>query len=313
MIENEPLAKHTSWRIGGPARYYSQIGSPDDLQAALHWAREHELPVLMLGGGTNMLVRDQGFSGLVLRYMPNDWHIEGQGFTGRLIVQAGAPMANTARRVSALGWRGLEWAEGLPGTVGGAVFGNAGCYGGDIASVLEQAWVLVDGEVQVWSMADWQYSYRRSRLKPGRQATHDTEQGEQAEAPPGVAQALPTVILAAEMRLIQADPAELTEKMAGIAAQRKAKTPWGRSCGSVFKNPPEATTYRPNYTAGRLIDQVGLKGHRIGNAEISQKHANYIINLGEATSDDVLRLIDLAHNAVLHQFGIDLELEVQII
>jgi UDP-N-acetylmuramate dehydrogenase len=313
MIENEPLAKHTSWRIGGPARYYSQIGSPDDLRAALQWANEHELPVLLLGGGTNMLVRDQGFPGLVVRYMPNDWHVESQGLTGRLIVQAGAPMANTVRRVSALGWRGLEWAEGLPGTVGGAVFGNAGCYGSDIASVLEQAWVLVDGEVQVWNVGDWQYGYRCSRLKPGRQKTPNDEQSEQADEQHRAASPLPTIILAAELRLMKAEPAELAEKMASIAAQRKAKTPWGRSCGSVFKNPPDATTYRPNYTAGRLIDQVGLKGHRIGNAEISQKHANYIVNLGDATSDDVLRLIDLAHSTVLRQFGVDLELEVQII
>jgi UDP-N-acetylmuramate dehydrogenase len=197
------------------------------------------------------------------------------------------------RRIAAQGWDGLEWAEGLPGTVGGAVFGNAGCYGGDMASVLERAWVLVGDEVQLWTVADMEYVYRSSRLK--------TQARQQATA--GIA----PVVLAADLQVQRADPRELAAAMARTAAARKERTPWGRSCGSVFKNPPGGAS------AGQLIDQAGLKGQRHGAAEISTKHANYIVNLGGASSDDVLHLIDLAQRTVQQQFGIDLELEVQIL
>jgi UDP-N-acetylmuramate dehydrogenase len=295
MIENAPLAPHTSWRIGGPARYYHEVGHPDDLRTTLAWAQRQELPVFLLGGGTNTLIRDAGFAGLVLRYVASDWHIQAhmEDERGTLCVQAGAPMAGTMRRIAAQGWGGLEWAEGLPGTVGGAVFGNAGCYGGDMASVLERAWVLVGDEVQLWTVADMEYVYRSSRLK--------TQARQQATA--GIA----PVVLAADLQVQRADPRELAAAMARTAAARKERTPWGRSCGSVFKNPPGGAS------AGQLIDQAGLKGQRHGAAEISTKHANYIVNLGGASSDDVLHLIDLAQRTVQQQFGIDLELEVQIL
>ncbi len=146
--ENEPLAKYTSWRIGGPARYFASAPTAEALTAALDWARERGLPVFILGGGTNILVRDTGFSGLVLRYRAQELRIDDT--TGGAWVAAGAPMAGTARRLAGLGWAGLEWAEGLPGTIGGAVFGNAGCYGGDVASTLVRAWLLVDGAIEEW-------------------------------------------------------------------------------------------------------------------------------------------------------------------
>jgi UDP-N-acetylmuramate dehydrogenase len=294
VIEHEPLAHHTSWRIGGPARYYREVGHPDDLRAALAWAQQRELPVFLLGGGTNTLVRDAGFDGLVLRYVASDWHIQAhmEDERGTLCVQAGAPTAGTVRRIAAQGWGGLEWAEGLPGTLGGAVFGNAGCYGGDIAGALERTWVLVGDEVALWTVDDMEYAYRSSRLKTlSRQLAH------------GIA----PIVLAADLSVQRADPHELAAAMSRTAATRKERTPWGRSCGSVFKNPPTSAS------AGQLIDQAGLKGQRSGAAEISTKHANYIVNLGGATSDDVLRLIDLARETVQHQFGIDLELEVQIL
>jgi UDP-N-acetylmuramate dehydrogenase len=294
VIEHEPLAPHTSWRIGGPARYYREVAHPDDLRAALTWARERDLPVFLLGGGTNTLIRDAGFPGLVLRYVASDWHIQAhmEDERGTLCVQAGAPMAGTVRRIAAQGWGGLEWAEGLPGTVGGAVFGNAGCYGGDIAGVLERAWVLVGDEVELWTVGDMNYTYRSSRLKT------QARQQATSSAP---------VVLAADLKVQRADPRELAAAMARTAAARKERTPWGRSCGSVFKNPPTSAS------AGQLIDRAGLKGQRIGAAEISTKHANYIVNLGGASSDDVLHLIDLVHSTVQRQFGIDLELEVQIL
>jgi UDP-N-acetylmuramate dehydrogenase len=291
IVESELLAKYTSWRIGGPARALANPTTPDELRAAIAWAQERDLPLCILGGGTNVLVRDGGFPGLVLRYRAQDVRISDGGSEARVWVAAGAPMAGTARRLAAQGWGGLQWAEGLPGTVGGAVFGNAGCYGGDIAAVLTRAWLLLDGEVVEWPVERFTYAYRASALRP---------------SVPGMAPTVEAIVVAAEFGLTRADPQELAEQMRRIAAERRSKTPVGSSCGSVFKNPP-------GESAGRLIEAAGLKGTRIGGAEISPKHANYIVNCGGASSDDVLRLIELARARVLKEFGVELELEVQIV
>lgn len=258
----------------------------------LGWAAERELACFVLGGGTNVLLRDEGFPGVVVRYRASELRIEEIGESARVWVASGAPMAGTARRLAGQGWAGLEWAEGLPGTIGGAVFGNAGCYGGDIASALARAWLLLNGEVVEWPVERFAYGYRTSRLKEW--------------ARPGLSVQVGPVVLAAEFTLRRADRHELAGRMEQTATARRSKTPAGQSCGSVFKNPP-------GDSAGRLIEAVGLKGTRIGNAEISHKHANYIINCGGASSDDVLRLIDLAREQVLRQTGVALELEVQVV
>lgn len=287
-LEHEPLARYTSWRIGGPARYLVEAATPDDLCEALAWAHERELDVTLLGGGTNTLVRDQGFDGLVVRYRNQDVQLEAQGESALAVLAAGAPTAGTARRLAHQGWAGLEWAEGLPGTIGGALFGNAGCYGSDIATVLRRAWLLVDRTVEEWPVERFGYGYRTSALKTAEQAAE------------------PVIVLAAEVCLQRADPKELAERMQQTAAARRSKTPAGQSCGSVFKNPV-------GDSAGRLIESVGLKGFRIGAAEIALKHANYIVNIGGASSDDVLRLIDVVRERVYAAFGIELALEVRII
>lgn len=315
MIENEPLSRHTSWRIGGPARYYKEVATPDTLAVALRWARARDLPVLLLGSGTNVLVRDAGFAGLVLRYVARDWHPEERvGNEGILYAKAGAPIAGIARRTSILGWKGLEWAEGLPGTVGGAIYGNSGCYGGDIASIVQQVWLLVGDEIQVWRAEQMQYTYRSSVLKATQQQESQLVSADQAQtaAASAAIRQVPFVILAAELRIVRADREELAAMVARIATLRKTKTPWGSSCGSVFKN-PTATEGGASLSAGQLIDQAGLKGKRIGGAQISQVHANYIINLGSASSDDVLRLIELTQSTVLREYGIALELEIRIV
>ncbi|GAB4195531.1 MAG: UDP-N-acetylmuramate dehydrogenase [Roseiflexaceae bacterium] len=286
--EHEPLARYTSWRIGGAARYFAEATSPEQLRAALDWARGLDLPVLILGGGTNLLIRDAGFEGLVLRYRAQDVRLEQHGEATLALVGAGAPMAGTVRRLARQGFAGLEWAEGLPGTIGGAVYGNAGCYGSDTATVLTRAWLLVDGTVEEWPVARLGYGYRTSTLK---------------RLPAGIAR---PIVLSAEFRLTAADPAELAARMEQTAQARRSKTPSGQSCGSVFKNPP-------GDSAGRLIEAAGLKGTRIGGAEIAAKHANYIVNLGGASSDDVLRLIEHARQRVAAEFGVTLELEVQIV
>lgn len=308
ILENEPLAPHTSWRIGGPARYYATPRTPAALLQVLEWGAARALPVFVLGGGSNLLARDAGFAGLVVRPRDTAWQIDERGDTATLRVGAGAPMAGTARRVAGLGWAGLEWAEGLPGTIGGAVYGNAGCYGGDIAAALVRATLLVDGDVQTWEAAQLGYGYRTSVLKRDRRSPTADRSGAAlpAEQLSAICRLPSAVVLAAELRLARADRAELAATMARIAAERRAKTPWGRSCGSVFKNPAGTS-------AGRLIEQAGLKGATSGAAQISERHANYIVNGGGATSDDILRLIDRARTEVARRFNVDLELEVVIL
>lgn len=288
ISEHEPLAKYTSWRIGGPARYFTNVSDAEQLRAALTWARTRDLPLFALGGGTNILVRDAGFPGLVLRYRAQDVRIDER--ESRVWIAAGAPMAGTVRRLAAQGWGGIEWAEGLPGTIGGAVFGNAGCYGGDVAGILARAWLLVGEAIEEWPVERFMYSYRSSALSQG--ARQSLGAG--------------PIIIAAEFRLTRADPRALAERMERTAAERRGKTPVGSSCGSVFKN-------SPGDSAGRLLEAAGLKGTRVGGAMISEKHANYIVNQGGAASDDVLRLIEIARERVLRECGVELTPEVRVI
>jgi UDP-N-acetylmuramate dehydrogenase len=318
FLDNEPLARYTSWRIGGSARHFADLASPEELRQALGWAQERDLPVELLGGGTNTLALDSGFNGLVLRYRATAVQIEERGETALVMLGAGAPMAGTVRRLARQGWGGLEWAEGLPGTIGGAVFGNAGCYGGDIASVLVRAWLLVDGQIEEWPAERFAFGYRTSTLKMMaygrwtmdsslvRSGTNDEALSSMVHRPSSSVNGPVPIVLAAELRIRRADPKELAERMEQTAAERRGKTPAGQSCGSVFKNPV-------GQSAGRLIEQAGLKGTRIGGAEIAQKHGNYIVNVGGASSDDVLRLVELARERVLQLFGVELELEVRLL
>jgi UDP-N-acetylmuramate dehydrogenase len=290
IVEHEPLARYTSWRIGGPARYFLNVGDERVLRQALDWAHARSLPYWLLGGGTNTLALDSGFPGLVLRLRDQRMRLEDRGDEVLLWAAAGAPMAGTVRRVTAQGLAGLEWGEGLPGTIGGAVYGNAGCYGGEIAQILTRAWLLVGDTVEEWQAERLGLGYRTSALKRWSALSGQRR----------------PLVLAAEMRLHRGDAHELRERMAQIARERKGKTPWGSSCGSVFKNPP-------GKSAGQLIEAAGLKGARSGPAAISERHANYIVNAGGASSDDVLRLIERAQQTVLQRFGVALETEVQIL
>ncbi|NOK58412.1 MAG: UDP-N-acetylmuramate dehydrogenase [Chloroflexi bacterium AL-W] len=285
---NESLARYSSWRIGGPAQYFTDVATPVQLIEALGWSKNQKLPIFILGGGSNILIHDSGFAGLVIRYRDLEVQIKEDGDTAYVRVGAGAPTAGTARKLTRQGWAGLEWAEGIPGTIGGAVSGNSGCYGGDIASSLSRAWLLVDNTIEEWPVDRFEYGYRTSVLK-----AHTCES-------PG------PIVVAAEFKLVRTDPWKLAIRLAAISEERRSKTPSGQSCGSVFKNPP-------GDSAGRLIEATGLKETRIGGAEIAQKHANYIINRGGATYADALQLINLARERVLAEFGITLELEVQLV
>ncbi|MBA3946294.1 MAG: UDP-N-acetylmuramate dehydrogenase [Herpetosiphonaceae bacterium] len=286
--EHEPLAHYVAWRIGGPARFFATATTADELRDLVLWGREQELPLFVLGGGSNILVSDAGFPGLVIRNRAHHHTLERRGDDVRLRIEAGAPMAGTSRQMAAQGLTGLVWSEGLPGTVGGAIYGNAGCYGGDMAGILHSATVLLpDGTTAEWSVGQFEYGYRTSVLKA------------HAAAPTAI-------VLAAELTLYRDDPVKLGAEIAVIAAARKAKTPSGSSCGSSFKNPP-------GDSAGRLLEVAGLKGTQIGGAQVSSKHANYIVNLGGATAGDVLRLTDLMRERVVQRLGTELELEVQIV
>lgn len=307
LLENEPLARYTSWRIGGPARYFAAAASADDLRDLLQWADAEALPTFVLGGGTNILIADGGYPGLVIRNRATQYRVEERGDDVRLWVESGAPTAGTARRLTAQGYRGLVWAEGLPGTIGGAIFGNAGCYGSDMAQTLISAEVLRDGVVEQWTVEQFAYGYRTSALKRalGDEGTENQEPITDRRSPI-TDHRLPATILSAWLRLTRDDPARLAAEMAAIAEARKGKTPSGSSCGSVFKNPAGAS-------AGQLLERAGLKGTQVGAAIVSEKHANYIVNLGGATASDVLRLTEIMRERVLSTFGIELELEVQLV
>jgi UDP-N-acetylmuramate dehydrogenase len=269
-----------------------------------------------------VLVRDEGFDGLVIRYMARTWEIAEAQDGGLLYAEAGVPIGRMVWMVGARGWSNMEWAAGLPGSVGGALYGNAGCYGGDVASILRRAWVLVEDEVQEWSASHMGFGYRSSILKAqdspytsmltagrGQDFTQRRKDAKVRAGDGGLPTVSPrlAVLLAGEFQLARAEQATLVERMKQVVSLRKAKTPVGSSCGSVFKNPSSLPQ-----SAGQLIDAAGLKGTRIGAAEISQMHANYIVNLGGASADDVLRLIELARSQVLRQFGVELELEIQV-
>ena len=301
--EYEPLARYVAWRIGGPARFFANVKRPADIAELVAWAYERETPVFVLGGGTNILIGDGGFPGLVIRSRAIDHHVDEDGDAITLHVEAGAPMAGTARRMAGQGFGGLIWAEGLPGTVGGAIYGNAGCYGGDTAGNLLSATVLQpNGEVEEWANDRFRFGYRTSALKELRLASRHPDAGT-AHMTPGLTHPL---VLAGKLRLRRDDPERLAAEMAETAAERRSKTPSGSSCGSSFKNPPGTT-------AGRLLDMARLKGTRVGGAVVSEIHANYIVNEGGATAADVLRLTEIMRERVLQVFGIELELEVQLV
>lgn len=286
--EGVSLAPLTSWRIGGPCRAFAEPDTPEELRAVRAAAARAGLPVFLLGGGSNLLFADSGYRGLVIRYRARRWTIEEpDGAHPLLVAEARAPLAGTARETARRGFAGLEWAEGIPGTMGGAIVGNAGAYGGEIAASL--LWVDLqhpDGTDDRWPAERMDYGYRTSALK-------------------GLDPSGPAVTRAA-FRLSRDDPSRMEAEMRGIGEERKRKTPAGASCGSVFRNPP-------GQSAGRLIDEAGCKGLREGAAVVSRLHANYIINEGGASAGDVLRLIDEIRRRVRNAFGISLELEIQLV
>ena len=282
MNEGIPLARLTTLGTGGPARYFAEVRTPDEIAAAIRLARDEGVPFAVIGLGSNVLVADEGFPGVVVRLVGELADVSVNGST--LYAGGGASLAVCLHRARAAELSGIEFVCAIPGTVGGGVWMNAGAYGGDIASVLERA-LVVDVERARWrSNAQLGLAYRRSALRHGE------------------------VVARAEFTLAPAPVDAIRETVAEMQAARKASQPTNRrTFGSVFKNP------RDDLGAGRAIDEAGLRGHRHGGAQISPKHANFIENAGRATSADALALIRLARGRVQESLGLLLEPEVQFL
>ncbi len=279
------LAPFTSIGIGGPAEMLFKAEDVGSLVRAVRLATDHGIPYTLLGGGSNVLIPDEGLPGLVILNRCRKWSVEGEG----IHAEAGAPFAGLARRAIRAGLAGLEWAVSIPGTVGGAVVGNAGAYGGDIASVLESVELLTpDGRRETWSAEQMGYGYRTSRLKEA------TERGDR------------WIVLEATFRLKRSDRESLRKLAEGYLNHRRRTQPKEPSIGSTFRNPPG------DY-AGRLLDVAGLKGYRVGGAQVSPVHANFVVNVGGATASDVRAVMEEMQRRVREMFGIDLEPEILIL
>ncbi|MEZ0395789.1 MAG: UDP-N-acetylmuramate dehydrogenase [Anaerolineales bacterium] len=286
LQENVLMAGYTSARIGGPADILLFVRSADELAEAAETLWGLDVPFVLLGGGSNVLVSDRGVRGVVILNRARLIQFHPQTEPPSVTAESGVTLNDLAQRAARLGLSGMEWAATVPGTLGGAVYGNAGAFGGDMAGSLHSTELLLrGGGRQTWPVERLEYGYRSSRLKRER---------------------LPAVILKAHLSLRRGDRQAIQSKMAEFSARRRSTQPPGASLGSMFKNPPG------DY-AGRLIEAAGLKGRRIGNAEISPLHANFFINHGQTSAADVKALIDLARQTVREKFGVELELEIELL
>lgn len=280
-----PIATLTSFRVGGPAEWYVAPRNLEALQASFEWAKEQGLVVTLLGAGSNLLVSDRGISGLVI----STRHLRQTHFnldTGQVTVAAGEPLPRLAWQAAERGWQGLEWAVGIPGSVGGAVVMNAGAHTSCVADILVNTQVLSpSSNLEILTPKQLGYSYRTSILQGSQrlvaQATFQLQPG--------------------------ADPAQIMATTAQHLEQRRLTQPYHLpSCGSVFRNP------KP-HSAGWLIEQTGLKGYRIGAAQVAQRHANFILNCGGAKASDIFQLIRYVQQQVQQNWSLCLETEVRIL
>jgi len=287
--EDEPVGRYSTYRIGGPATVLLPA-APEDVGAALVLAREAGVPWFAIGLGSNLLLPDEGLDALVIRLGKGLDRLERNG--DDWTAGAGLPAPIAARRTAEAGFAGLHIFVGVPGTVGGGVYMNAGCHGGDWSEIIERVTVVdPDGTDTVLARADIPFTYRRSGLE-GR------------------------IVLEATVRLSPEDQPQLDETIAEMFEWRQRGTPFNQPCcGSVFKNPagPSWKQAGGDRTAGQLIEAAGLKRFSIGGAQVSPMHANYIVNTGGATASDVKKLIEHVQRTVLERFGVHLEPEVKLI
>ena len=282
----EPLARYTSMKIGGPADYFIEAETGIALARLLSILNQHQMPFRLLGNGSNVLISDIGVRGAVIRlggeFKRVEWSEEGE--TVRVQVGAAAAVTQLVREAARKGYAGLEFAEGIPGSVGGALVMNAGAYGSEFEKVVDQVeGVTHAGEAVRFSRAQMTFAYRDSQLPAG------------------------TVVTRVRMRLRKEETAQVSSKLRELVSKRKSSQPSGYpNSGSMFRNPP-------GDFAGRLIEATGLKGKKIGQAQISERHANFMINLGGAKAQDVHQLMELARAEVKKQFGVELVPEVRLL
>ena len=283
VLLNEPMSKHTSFEIGGPAAVFAMPANAMAAARAVALCRTLGAPYFVLGNGSDLLVSDAGFAGVVISLTQGLTRISSKGTLMRC--EAGADMRDASAAAAEKGLSGLEFACGIPGSIGGGCFMNAGAYGGCIADVLESVEVLLaDGTVDVLDAQDLEMGYRKSRI-----------------ASEGM------VVLAATFKLVPASPEAIASAMDDLMAQRQEKQPLEYpSAGSTFKRPE-------GYFAGKLISDAGLKGYRVGGAAVSEKHAGFVVNLGGATAADVHAVIEHVQDEVEKRFGVRLEPEVRFV
>ena len=302
--ENEPLAPHVSYRIGGPARYWFEAQSADALAQAVTAAEAEHLPWVVIGAGSNVLVSDEGFKGLVILAANRDFRLEGDS----VIAGAGAVVSLLVRKTAEAGYCGFEWAASLPGTLGGAVRGNAGCYGGQASDLVESVEVLRDGKRLVLAKADCLFGYRDSVFK------HNCD-----------------VILTVTLKFQPSTREECVTRLDAFLTKRQAQQPHDFcSAGCWFKNyefkdiaeiekltrqvkVPDEFLRAKRLPAGWLVEQADFKGRKLGGAQVSDKHANFLVNTGGATASDILQLASMIKMRLRDDFGIQLEEEVQLV
>ena len=282
ILKNELMKNHTSFKIGGPADEFCQVTSAEEIQELICYAKEKNIPYTIIGNGSNLLVSDKGIRGLVIKIA--------KGFDSaevsdtKITASAGILLSKLAKVALANSLSGLEFASGIPGTLGGAVYMNAGAYGGEIRDVVKSVTYLEDGKIKTADKEELGFGYRKSRF---------SDSG--------------CIILSAELELKAGDKDKISEKMEDFKERRCSKQPLSMpSAGSTFKRPE-------GYFAGKLIEDAGLKGFGIGGAMVSEKHSGFVVIQGGATARDVLNLIEHIQKTVYEKFGVTLDTEVKML
>ena len=281
--ENEPMQAHTSFRIGGPADLLILPADVHQLEEAVAKARQERIPLTVIGNGSNLLVKDKGIRGVVVKLGNTIKNVV--CLDDKIIAEAGVSLAAVANKAAACSLTGLEFAAGIPGSIGGAVFMNAGAYDGEMSKVVTKVTVLtVDGEIKDLSKEALDFCYRHSSIQ---------DNG--------------AIVISVEMQLAKGHIEEIRAKMADFTNRRTTKQPLDiPNAGSMFRRPP-------GYYAGTLIEEAGLKGYTVGGAQVSTKHAGFVVNIGSATAADVLKLISDVQKRVYEYAGVHLDPEVRVL
>ena len=283
VVSDEPMRKHTTFRIGGNADIFVRPESKEQIAEILRLCRKQDVPYFILGNGSNLLVGDRGFRGVVINIMDNMNDIKVDG--GIIKAQAGAMLIKVSRAARDNSLTGLEFASGIPGTIGGAIYMNAGAYGGEMKDVVTKVTAMdAEGEIYTFGTDELEFSYRHS-----------------------VIQQRDLIVLDVTMKLVAGDQKIIDDRMSELAVARRTKQPLEYpSAGSTFKRPE-------GYFAGKLIMDAGLRGYRVGDAQVSEKHCGFVVNRGNATADDVIKLIDDVKAKVSEEYDVVLEPEVRMI